>query len=354
MLPYWVLFLIPVLYAIGDIKKNLQLRKVRNWDNNWYFIIIVISLMVGFRYQVGGDWDSYLDKLESVSHGFKEALFESGDPGYNFINWLSLFFGGIIFVNFICGLIFTLGLVLFCKNLPFPWLAITVAVPYLVIVVSMGYSRQAVAIGISMIALTYLNKNKVRQNIIFSSIAVLFHSSAIIMLPFYALSIKTKRWILLPLLAVLVFLIYQYLVASKVESFTEGYLYSFYSSAGAKVRVWMNAVPSILFLIFRNKFPISNNEKQFWTLMSLGGVATIFVLQVSTSSTAVDRVALYWIPIQLYVFSWLPLVLRKNLDPKLTTYLIVIYYAVIQFVWLFYADTAFAWLPYQFYFFGVW
>ncbi|WP_159077557.1 EpsG family protein [Polynucleobacter rarus] len=346
--------MIPALYALGDVKKNFQLRKVTSWDINWYFIITVISLMVGFRYQVGGDWDSYLDKLESVSFGFKEALLESGDPGYNLINWLSLFFGGIFVVNFVCGLIFTLGLVLFCRTLPFPWLAITVAIPYLVIVVSMGYSRQAVAIGISMMALASLNQRKLQQNIIYSSIAVLFHSSAIIMLPFYALSIKTKRWILLPILAVLGLLIYQFLIASKVDSFTEGYLYSFYSSSGAKIRVWMNAVPSILFLIFRNKFPISNSEKQFWTLMALGGILTIFVLQVSTSSTAVDRVALYWIPIQLYVFSWLPLVLRKNLDPKITTYFIVIYYAIIQFVWLFYADTAFAWLPYQFYFFGVW
>ena len=104
MLPYWVLFFIPALYAIGDVKKSLQLKKVSNWDLNWYFIIIVISLMVGFRYQVGGDWESYLDKLQSVSYGFYEALFESGDPGYNLINWLSLFYGGIFFVNFICGI----------------------------------------------------------------------------------------------------------------------------------------------------------------------------------------------------------------------------------------------------------
>lgn len=354
MLPYWVLFFIPALYAIGDVKKNVQLKKVTYWDSNWLFIIILISLMVGFRYQVGGDWESYLDKLQNVSYSFYEALFESGDPGYNFINWLSLFYGGIFFVNFICGFIFTLGLALFCRSLPFPWLAMTVAIPYLVIVVSMGYSRQAVAIGISMMALSYLGKAKIRENIIFSSFAVLFHSSAIVVMPFYILTIKTKRWILLPILAALVFIIYQNLVSSKVDSFASGYLYSYYSSSGAKIRVWMNAIPSILFLIFRNKFPISDTEKQFWTLMALGGVATIFALQVSTSSTAVDRIALYWIPIQLYLFSWLPLVLRKKINPALTTYLIIIYYAVIQFVWLFYADTAFAWLPYQFYFFGMW
>ena len=354
MWPYWILFSIPALYALGDVKKNFQLQRISNWDSNWYFIAIVISLMIGFRYQVGGDWESYLDKLQNISYGFYEALFESGDPGYNLINWLSLFFGGIFFVNFICGLIFTIGLILFCKTLPFPWIGITVAIPYLVIVVSMGYSRQGVAIGISMMALSFLSKNESRKNIIFSGIAVLFHSSAIVMLPFYALAIKTRRWILLPLMVVLGLIIYQYLISAKVDSFTEGYLYSYYSSSGAKIRVWMNAVPSILFLMIRNKFPISDTEKQFWTLMALGGIATIFVLQVSTSSTAVDRVALYWIPIQLYVFSWLPIVLRKNINPSLTTYLIVIYYAVIQFVWLFYADTAFAWLPYQFYFFGVW
>ena len=112
--------------------------------------------------------------------------------------------------------------------------------------------------------------------------------------------------------------------------------------------------PLIIFLIFRKRFQLSPEQRSFWTWMACSALLFIPLLVVSPSSTAVDRVALYWIPVQLYVFSWLPLVLRKNLDPKLTTYLIVIYYAVIQFVWLFYADTAFAWLPYQFYFFGVW
>ena len=111
----------------------------------------------------------------------------------------------------------------------------------------------------------------------------------------------------------------------------------------------MNAVPSILFLLIRKWLPISQFEKNFWTLMSLGGIATIFALEISTSSTAVDRVALYWIPIQLYTFSWVPVAFKKYAPVSIWILLVVAYSASVQFIWLNYADTAFAWLPYQFY-----
>lgn len=71
---------------------------------------------------------------------------------------------------------------------------------------------------------------------------------------------------------------------------------------------------------------------------------------VSPSSTAVDRIALYWIPLQLFVLSRLPNALGRYAGKNLLwVFAVIAYSAAVHFIWLLYADTAFAWLPYQFY-----
>ena len=45
---------------------------------------------------------------------------------------------------------FIIGLTIFVKSLPNPWLGYVIAFPYLITVVGMGYSRQAVVIGFSL------------------------------------------------------------------------------------------------------------------------------------------------------------------------------------------------------------
>ena len=100
----------------------------------------------------------------------------------------------------------------------------------------------------------------------------------------------------------------------------------------------MNAMPAILFLLFRRKFVMPQAERAFWTWMSLGALGFVVLLVVSPSSTAVDRLALYWIPLQLFVLARLPNAIGKpnGLNSTLV-YGVVAYSAVVLFVWLFFA-----------------
>ena len=68
---------------------------------------------------------------------------------------------------------------------------------------------------------------------------------------------------------------------------------------------------------------------------------------VSTASTAVDRVALYFIPIQLVVFSRLPYLARKQVAPVVMKVMIVLGYTAVLFVWLNFATHSKYWIPYQ-------
>jgi hypothetical protein len=112
----------------------------------------------------------------------------------------------------------------------------------------------------------------------------------------------------------------------------------------------MNAVPAALFLSFRNRFQLSLKQLNFWTWVSWSALLLVVILQVSPSSTAVDRLALYWIPLQLFVLSRVPNAFGKQSGKNTVwVYTVIGYSATVHFVWLFFADTAFAWLPYKFY-----
>ena len=65
-------------------------------------------------------------------------------------------------------------------------------------------------------------------------------------------------------------------------------------------------------------------------------------------ATAIDRVALYLIPLQLFVFARLPRLARTVKGRTLLVLGVVGYYSAVQFVWLNFATHAQYWLPYQF------
>jgi hypothetical protein len=104
------------------------------------------------------------------------------------------------------------------------------------------------------------------------------------------------------------------------------------------------------FLLWRNRFNLNDTGRQFWTWMATGAMLFIPALAVSPSSTAVDRVALYWIPIQIFVWSRLPQAL--NVGPRSELFirqLVVVYSFSVMLVWLFFGVHSFAWIPYKFY-----
>ena len=70
----------------------------------------------------------------------------------------------------------------FSCSQPRPWLALTLAVPYLIIVVALGYSRQSVAIGIELVALLFLQQNKLFHFMGLIAVASTFHRTVLVLL----------------------------------------------------------------------------------------------------------------------------------------------------------------------------
>ena len=354
MWPYWILFLIPTFWAVSRLEPTTYVPlslTVARWPQEWRFIFIFLVLMIGLRHEVGGDWTTYVVMLDSYNDTTTVEKFGFQDPAFVLLNKLTTLLGtGVYLLNLISAIFFSWGLVIFCRAQSRPWLALVVAVPYLITVVAMGYTRQGVAIGLSMVAMVALGHGNTLRFILWIGFAALFHKSAIILIPLAILASTKRRLFTLVWAAVAGCTLYVLLLQEAASFLAEGYIQSQYQSSGAVIRVVMNAFPGALFLIFRRQFKLTQELLSFWTWMAWIALLFIVVLQLSPSSTAVDRVALYWIPLQLFVLSRLPNALGKS-DGKNAgwVYSVVAYSATVYFVWLLYADTAFAWLPYQFY-----
>lgn len=353
MWPYWLLFLVPAYWAMSRLKPIPQtaLTAQRDrWPHIWRGLFIFLTLMIGLRHEVGGDWSEYLEMLDSYT-GTSVREYGFQDPAFILFNWLAVNTGlGIYLLNLLSASFFSWGLLVFCRAQPRPWLALAVAVPYLITVVAMGYTRQGVAIGIAMVAMTALGQGSTLRFVLWIALAATFHKSAVILIPLAVLAQTQRRIFTLLWVGVAGFTLFALMLQEAMSFLMGGYIEGEMQSSGAAIRIAMNALPAALFLIFRKRFHLTLEQRSFWTWMSWSALLLVVALKVSPSSTAVDRIALYWIPLQLFVLSRLPNALGRR-DGKNTVwvYAVVAYSATVHFVWLFYADTAFAWLPYQFY-----
>jgi hypothetical protein len=250
-------------------------------------------------------------------------------------------------VNFVCAAIFSWGLLRFARVQADPWLALVIAVPYLVVVVAMGYTRQGVAIGIIMAGLASLQRGgSLARFAIYVAAGALFHRTAVSVFPLVIFAADRNR--VLNLLAGIAtsILLYDLFLANSVDQFVSNYIVREYNSQGAAIRVVMNLVPATIFLLFRRRFRYLPRDDYMWRNFSLAAWLFLGLLLVVPSSTAVDRLALYIIPLQVAVLSRLPRAFNGSGMMRLG---VIAYSALVLFVWLNFAKHADYWLPYQFY-----
>ena len=346
MIPYWLLLLLPILACLEGPR--------RTWSAGQAWLIgIALTLFIGLRHEVGGDWFSYipyLTRAEGISLAESIAM---GDPGYNILNWL---FAdnpiGIYGVNFVSGAIFSVGLVLFCRAQPRPWLALCLAIPYMVIVVAMGYSRQGVALGLIMPGMLALARGRLWHFLLAMAAAATFHSTALVMLAFVVPAVRGRtigmRLLRLMILLIVGAALVQTFLASNVEMMVAGYIEVEYQSQGAAIRVAMNLLPGLLLLAWPNRFEFTEQQLRLWRAMAITALGCALALVLfPDNSTAVDRIALYVIPLQLVVGSRLPGTQLFGLNPVHMLLVILSFCISVQFVWLNFATHASGWLPYS-------
>lgn len=347
MLVYWTMLALPALGAMVGLGDQRRLNRVS-------FILlaclfVAYALLIGLRDEIGADWLGYEVIVNTVEYERLPTALSHYDPAFNLTAWISTRLGFSMYgVNFVCGLFLLYGLFRLARTLPNPWLAVCAAVPYLLIVVGMGYIRQAAAIGLCMLAFVQLQRGFYVRFILAFAGALTFHVASLCLLPIIGMALARRSPVLLIATGLLGVLVFVYIFSARIDSVQSIYITGQMDSSGTLVRLLMTAIPSGLFLAFRQKFDIAQPMKNVWTLMAIAAIALLALFLVSPSSTVIDRIGLFFSPIQVMVFGYLTAVIgRVRAERQLTTVMAVAYSASVLFVWLQFSFYARFWVPYR-------
>ncbi|MHC3994922.1 EpsG family protein [Thiomicrolovo sp. ZZH C-3] len=339
MLTYYLIYFIPAVVAM---LKSGEMQRPRF---AWTLFAILLIILLGFRMS-GGDWYNYLKLYEGMQFVTLEEAVSARDFGYKLISYVMYQWDlGFAAVTLICAMISVTGLMVFLRQQVNPWLGLAVAVPYLYIVVFMGYMRQGVALGLVMWAITYLDRGKFWHYVAFVGLAVTFHMSAVLMIAFGIFQRKKGRLFNISAVVVIAAGFWAAYVGDATERLYVNYVQAGMISEGALIRVLLNAVPALLLLLLRKRWRDEFGDYGFWSIIAYVSLAAIPL--VGLASTAVDRVALYFLPIQIVVFARLPYLLRHVFPPQLTAFMILGFYFTVLTVWLNFGNFSMWWVPYR-------
>jgi len=352
MIPYILVSMLPGFSSLGEASKYSKLRNVKPLFG-LYFVLLVV--FVGFRFNVGPDWYAYL-KIYSVaqSESISKALIRS-EPGYMLINIVSARLGGgIVLVNLICAGIASWAIYGYCKDQSRPWLAAFILVSFTLVTIIMGLNRQGVAVSLTFLAIRYLNHRKAFRYVATIAFAASFHVSALILLPLVTVN-KSLGWIvnvilLVSVIAAVGFYVYIFEMANLQQTYIAKNLHS----GGAYFRFVFHVLAALIFLAFWRRMRLNEVEIKIYRILSYAVVALVPALIFAPSTTAIDRLAFYLIPLQVVVFSNLPNILgRRNEFLPLVLFFVLCLYFANLIVWFFAGNNAEYFVPYSLGWFGL-
>lgn len=341
----YIAYIFPyIILSLFTIRHNGILRS----KLPWILFYVFLCLFIGLRESIGGDWLLYNKFFIEISTlSFFDAI-RYTDPAYAAINWIvGRTFGTIYIVNFICALIFFSCIFIFCSKQPYPWLCLAVLYPYLIVVVGMGYTRQSVAIGLSLLAVSFFLDGKVYKSLLVIMLSVLFHKSSLSFIPVFILGLNNKKIIFSMLLFFIAMMTYIYLF--YWNHISELYIKNLVYSQGAILRVGLGIFILCLYLMVNPSpsfFLFADRQSD---LLKSGAIVTcISMILVFFYPTLVDRFYLYFIYFQPLL---LMLVLDRIRDSKYlrhaVTFVLSLYFFLL-YIWLCFSPFAgLFWLPYK-------
>ena len=191
MLPYFLIFLLAAFFALAA-PPDAPMRGAGY--GAFVLFAILLALMIGFRWEVGGDWSWDTRRMIRLGDADLTDFLALTDPGYGLLMWLGVKSGfNIWLVHLLGGGIFAYGLWRFCLDQPHPWLCMVIAIPYLVIVVAMGYDRQAAAIGFVMLAVVAIRNRSMAGFAGGMALATTVHLTALTFMPVFLLGSRINK-----------------------------------------------------------------------------------------------------------------------------------------------------------------
>lgn len=342
MAPYLVMLSVPSLAALLGVRRSTILLML---------IAAIYWVMIGFRYQVGMDWNNYVILFEynALRNTSITEMF-SREPGFALLNWFAAKVGGgVILVNAVSALTFCWGFFAVAARCREPFLAIIVGTPLLVIAFAMSGVRQAMAMGIICFLFATWHRRGVLGRIAFVLLATLFHFSALFVLMFVALSARIApiaKTVSSLLIGLLIFSII-YIAPEAFESYSELYVAGEkkLEAPGAIAQVGIISLAAAAYFAVRGTWVRVHGDEPLFR--NLAYAALVAVPAVFVSSVGSYRFALYMWPMAMYVWSGMPSMFSKSEYGVAYRASVIVLSVALLVGWLTTSNSGLAWLPYQ-------
>ena len=297
MYPYFLMIGLPALFSM------LVSRKAQT-GIALAAVFLLFLFLIGFRYEIGPDWFSYLAQSERYPYTDFVELFEHGEVSWAVLvlasNELGLGLYGMVFAS---ALVFCFGLFSIARVCEEPMLALVAAVPYLAIAVAMSGMRQAIAIGIIFFIISRWYRLSIPAKIGLILLASSFHFSALLMMGLLAfdsrLSMSRKIGA-----GFLIFALVGWQMLGqdyRMNRYTSTYLVdgSAGDTPGAIFHVLLTAVPAIAYFVYRKRWVQVYGRISIIDLLAAIGILALAGLPFA--ATATDRMTLYFSAVALII-----------------------------------------------------
>lgn len=218
MLEYILLYL---LLGMGILMEDMLDKKS---NGLWYTTFIYLTLLIGFRYKVGGDTYNYMYFYEYSPdiydwEIFNYALFE---PGFTFLAAIVKTFSES-FYTFQVVHVLILNIFLFKyinRETPYRFTALFLSVYFFYFIFSTEVLREAFSILIFLYSYHYIEEKKYIRYIIMVLIALLFHTGAVFL---FCIPFCKKINIRNTLVIILFFVPFALIFSAKLFQILEAY-----------------------------------------------------------------------------------------------------------------------------------
>ena len=251
------------LYLVLTVVFLLSSGNQKIKTTGWLFSVIALVLIIGLRgVDIGDDTKEYISSFEQ--NRFRETVSYELTWKYICIFVKDILGGGIQWVLIIYSTITVIPITIVCrKKSPYPYLSLLLFIILGYAFHSMNIMRQAVAISYSLLLLYEIEEKHYMGAAISFAIAVLFHSSALVIVPLLLCAYGFKK---IPLNIQLILLFVSLLIGSlfyaKINSLAglltyEKYQnYQYYSdNRGANISnlLIMNTVKTLIAILLLSR-----------------------------------------------------------------------------------------------------
>ena len=316
-----------------------------------FSLIIFLVIISSFRWEVGGDWDTYLSFFNKEI--YIEDFFYS--PVFFTINKLFLVSKlGQYGLNFFAGFLLFFSFYSLSRKLNHNFLFY---IPALIATVYynglMGYVRQTFALSfLVFFIINILSGSSFNKKIIFLILSVFTHYSSILFSIMLFLNFEKKNlYILILFLIVTLGLIFFVNLSDIKVTFNE-FVLKGYSSPGAIARFSICLIILCLVFLIKDSLIIKNKQTKFFIFFSINIIILYFFLLISfpNLSGLIDRLNFYNIIFIVYILGESEIFFKnkyKKLLPHIASLLFIIFF-LINFLWFILGKYSVYWLNYKF------